>query len=83
MDATQIDQVIPETQAIMEYDKDKFKDFLEKSWANMAYLDTGKEQEEDISPEHDFQLVTSKRRNKKTKSKNNTTSRSITKKSSI
>lgn len=54
VDATQSKQVILEIQAIVEYDKDKLKYFLEKSWANMVYLDDRKNQDEGFSVENDF-----------------------------
>ena len=83
MDVTHIEEVIPETQASVHYKKDKVKDFLEKYWANMVDLTDGEDLEEDINPKEEFQLTTSKRRNKTSKAKNNTISRSSQRKSSL
>ncbi|KAI5403314.1 hypothetical protein KIW84_050759 [Lathyrus oleraceus] len=83
VDAIQIEEVIRETQAIVQYKKDKVKDFLEKSWANMADLTDEEDLEEDINPKLEFQLSTLKIRNKTSKAQNNTRSSSSQSKSSL
>lgn len=35
VDATQVGEIVRETQDIVEFHKEKVQDFLEKSWANM------------------------------------------------
>lgn len=71
IDTTQMEEVVPETQAIVEFQKEQVKDFLETSQANMAQQVNDKDKGIDYILEKEFQMVTSRRRNRKSKSTRN------------
>lgn len=82
-DATQVMDIVPETQAIVEFQKEQVKYFLVKSWANMDDLANDEDCGIDYIPEKGFQLVTSRRRNINSKSNNNTRHKSSQSKASL
>lgn len=56
MDATQVGEIVRETQDIVEFQKEKVQDFLEKSWANMDDFANDEDRGNDYIPEKEFQL---------------------------
>lgn len=70
-----MEEVVPETQSIVAFQKERVKDFLEKSWKNMVEMMKDDDQSINYIPEKKFQVVTSRRRNKKSKSTRKTRSK--------